>query len=145
MQPEDRSEGLELEPANEQLAIGRVIRIAVDKATDIRRPVGKTGELEIQSRRNLPLKCNPVGINVSRPRRYGIALASGKRRPRQDEHALMIAGRTLSLVDGSRGHEREEVDIAIAASDRQLVVELDVFLAPLGLRFSRVQPPGVNS
>ena len=79
MNAEDGTKRTELEPANEELAIGGIVGIAADEAADVGGPVGNSGEREIQACGNLALEGNPIGIDVARPGSYCIALASGER------------------------------------------------------------------
>src|SRR5215469_9469471 len=100
MHTENRTEGSKLEPANEQLAVRRIVGIPTDKPANVGRPVGKTGKFKVQTRRDLPLKGDPVGIDIARPGCTRIPLASRKRRPREDEHTFLIPRSTLSLIHG---------------------------------------------
>ena len=65
-------------------------------------------------------------------------------RDRMNTRFWSVAARCPS-IDRSRRHERKDVDVAIAAANRELVIELDVLFAAFGLRLGGVQPPGIDA
>jgi hypothetical protein len=62
---ENRAEGSVLKPADEQLAVGRVVRMAENEATNVRRPVGNPGKREVQPSGNLAAQALPIGVDVA--------------------------------------------------------------------------------
>ena len=144
MNAQDGIERAVLEPAHEQFAERGIGGTAENKSADVGRPVRNAGEREVQARRNLAPEAEPIGIDVARPRGDRVALRSGKRRARQNEHALLIRRAALSFIHGLRIEQRISIDVAIAAAGRELVIQQDVLFLAFGLRFGRIHPPGIE-
>ena len=90
MHAQDRIERAELKPPYEQFAIGRIIGISGDEATDISCPIGNAGKRKIQTCRNLAAECQEIRVDVSRPGRDAIALIARKSRTRENEDSLLV-------------------------------------------------------
>ena len=144
MHPQHRIERAKLEPADEQLAKCRVVRLAEYESADVGGPVGNSRKREIQACRNLPPVAEPIRVDVSGPCRHAVALRPGKRRTRKNKHTLLVRSVTLPLVNSARSHQRKDVDVAVATARRQFVAKLNIFFQAFRLWLGRVHPPGVE-
>src|SRR5262252_251764 len=145
MNSQDGIKGPELEPTNEKLAECRIRGAAKYEASDVRGPVGNARNGKIQSSRNLPPEAEPIGIDIAGPGGDPVSLRSSEGGAREDIYPLLVGRGTLAIGHGSGRQHREEVDITIAATCRQLMAELDVVFLPFGLRFGRIHPPGIEA
>src|SRR6185369_1775541 len=142
---EDRAEGAELEPANEEFSISRIVWIAADESTNIGSPVWQPGDGIVEPCRNLSLERLKVGEYVSGPCGYCGTLRSRECRASKNEDPLLLAGTPLPLVNALFGQQRIQIHIPVAATKRQFVPKLDVFFQPFRLGLHRVQPPRIDA
>src|SRR4051794_19961494 len=77
MDAEHRGEGAELKPADEELAIVGVVRLAAEESADIRVPVGNAGRAKVESGGDLPAKRLPVAADVAGPADRAVTLLPG--------------------------------------------------------------------
>ena len=145
MHPENGAEGPVLEPAHEQLPVGRIIRVPDVESADIGCPVRNSGKGEIQPGRDLALEGLEIGRNVARPGGRAVALNAGKGRAGKNEDPFPVRLVPLPLVHAGGMHEREDVGIPRAAADGGLIAREDVLFASRRLGLGGVEPPGIRA
>src|ERR1700686_383916 len=109
MQPENGAECAVFEPADEQLAIRGIVRIADDEAADIGGPIRDPGDFKIETGGNLARKAEPVRFHVTGPSGNGVALDARESGARKNEDALLVRSSSLPLVDTSGSHQRIQI------------------------------------
>ena len=100
VQAHHRAEAAPLKPAHQQLAEGRIVRIAAGKASDVRGPPGNPRDPHIQSGADLSAKRLPVGMDVSAPDQSAVALAARPGAAQQAYHTV-LSRRLQALIKGS--------------------------------------------
>src|SRR6478752_3411617 len=126
MNPQDRIECCVLKPADKQFPECGIGWAAEDESANVGSPVGNSGQREVQAGGYLSAIAEPVGIDVAGPRGHAVPLRARECRSRKNEYALLVRGAALSLVDGLRVEQWVNVDVPVATSGGQLVIEQDV-------------------
>ena len=147
MSPEDRAKRSKFEPAHKELAIGRIRRIATDKAAYITRPVRQAGQRIIQCGGNLPAQRVERGKRISGPRSRSIPLHSGKGRARKYERSPVIRLGAFAIEDRFRRQQGKHICIFRPVTQRCLGAgqHWPVLLRIQISRFGRVHPKGVHA
>ena len=136
VQPHDRAERAELEPARKALVEGRIANVAAVEAADIRRPPRNSGNAHVQARRKLAAQRTEAGVNVAAPHERAVALAAHPGAANQAENFRLSLG--LQTLVGHAG-----ILARIQVSDLQIraaVVAVLAVLVPGVLRLRLVKP-----
>jgi len=141
VQPEDRAEHAELEPADDQLAERGVVDIAVLEPPDVRRPPRDAGQADVQASGNLPAQVLEGRVDVTGPDQGTVALAARPRGPAQADN-LVLAFRPHAVVEALGVQHR--VEVADLGPGAEVVAEVLRLLRP-ELRLAGVEPPGPDA
>ena len=141
VQPADRREHAELEPAHDELAEARGGDVPALEAADVRGPPRNAGQPDVQPGRDLAPQVVERGVDVTGPDQRAVALAARPGGPaEQDDLVLLLVAHALEEALGVQ----QRVDVPDLQAGAEVVAQVARLLGPQ-LRLAGVQPPGADS
>src|SRR5450759_4373059 len=137
VETEERAKRAVLEPSDHELAVFGIGGITAVEAADVGRPPGDPGQSGVEARPNLPAQRVERGRDIARPDGGPVALASGPRRPAQQDDFLR-PGVEHPFVEALRVQQREQIDDLVATAEMEAQVGRVDWSE---LRLAAIEPP----